>query len=324
MRIPGFIRRNWTRKVLCFFIAFVTWVGVVYAGNPPETRVVSLQVPQSTASIPSGYVLVHPVSNVSVRVGGDQNTLDSLGPNALTVNADWAAVNRAGTYSIPMTVASSDPNIELIDPPTSVQVDLDVFTSRSVPVTIVITSLPPVGYESGAEQALPSAVAVEGPAHELANLRARVTVNLGNQKANFQAQVPVLVYNVNNQRLNNVSPNPAYVTVSIGITADVTTRTVAVVARTVGSPSPGHYLLGIVVTPLTVLVTGSRDLLNTFDLLNTVAIPLGGITGVYTQTVNLIAPAGVTLSVKQVSVTIDMGTVPAPPPSPTPSPSASP
>ena len=53
VRIPGFIRRNWKLKVLCFFIAFVTWVGVVYAGNPPETKTMSVPVPQSPANIPA-------------------------------------------------------------------------------------------------------------------------------------------------------------------------------------------------------------------------------------------------------------------------------
>jgi YbbR domain-containing protein len=96
------------------------------------------------------------------------------------------------------------------------------------------------------------------------------------------------------------------------------------VARTVGTPSQGHYLLGIVVTPLTVLVTGPQDLLNSFDSLSTVAITLSGITGDYTQTVAIIAPAGVSLSVNRVSVTIDMGTVPAPPPTPTPGPTPTP
>ena len=321
MRVPGLIRRNWKLKVLCFFIAFVTWVGVVYAGNPPETRVIALPVPQSSANIPPGFVLVHPVDSVLVRVGGDQNTLNALNPNVLTMSVSWAAVNRAGTYSIPISITSSDSSIELIDPPTSVQVDLDVFTSKSVTVTITITNPPPVGYASGTEQASPSTVVVEGPEHELANLEARATVNLSNQKANFQEQVPVLVYDASNQRLNNVGVKPTDVNVSIGINADVTSRTMAVTPRIVGSPSPGHYLLGIVVTPLTVVATGPQDLLNSFDSLSTVAIPLGGITGTYTQTVDIIAPPGVTLSVRQVTVEIEMGAVPTPTASPTPSPS---
>src|SRR6185437_8712157 len=98
---------------------FFTWVGVVYAGNPPETKVISLAVPQSPANIPASYVLVRPVNDVLIRVGGDQNTLESLNPAVLSVIPDWAAVNRAGTYSIPIAITSSDPNIELISPPTS-------------------------------------------------------------------------------------------------------------------------------------------------------------------------------------------------------------
>jgi YbbR domain-containing protein len=322
--IPGFIRRNWKLKVGCSLIAFVTWVGVVYAGNPPETKVLSLAVPQDPANIPASYVLVHAVNPVLIRVGGNQNTLDSLNTAALTVTVDWSAVNRAGTYSIPISISNSDPSIQLIDPPTSVQVDLDSHTSKSVPVTIRITSPTPVGYQSGTQQATPSTVVVAGPSQELVGIEARVTVNLSTQKANFQAPLPVLVYDSKGIRLNNVGVNPADVSVSIAIKADVTTEAVAVVARTEGSPSAGHYLTGIVVNPLTVIATGSRDLLNTLDSVSTTAIPLTGIFGTYTISVTIVAPAGVTLSQSKVTVTIEMGTVPTPPPTPTPSPSPTP
>ena len=319
MRFPGFIRRNWKLKVGCFFIAFVTWVGVVYAGNPPTTRVVSLSVPQSSANIPAPYVLVHQVNNILVRVGGDQSTLDALNPSELTVTVDWAAVNRAGTYVIPMSITSSEPNVELISPPTSVQVDLDTFISKSVQVTIVITNPPPVGYERGTEQATPSTVVVNGPQRELVGIEARVTVNLNTQKANYLASLPVLVYS-KGVRLNNVGVNPSYVSVAIAITEDVTTRFVPVIPLTTGSPSPGHYLTGIVYTPLTVVATGSRDLLNTLDSVSTAPIPLNGIFGSYTVTVAIVAPPGVTLSQTKVTVTIDMASIPTPPPTPTPTP----
>jgi YbbR domain-containing protein len=320
--IPGFIRRNWKLKVGCSLIAFVTWVGVVYAGNPPETKVISLPVPQSAANIPPSYALVHSVDPVLVRVGGNANTLDSLNSGVLTVSVDWAAANRAGTYSIPISIANSDPNIQLINPPTSVQVDLDSYASKSVPVTI-LPSPTPVGFESGTPQATPSTVVIHGPEHELVGLEARVTVNLGAQKANFQAPLPVLVYS-NGTRLNDVGVNPSYVSVSIAIKADFTTKVVAVLPRTEGSPSPGHYLTGIVVSPTTVVATGSQDLLNTLASVATTPIPLTGIFGFYTVSVTITAPAGVTLSQGKATVTIEMGTVPTPPPTPTPSPTTSP
>ncbi len=122
-----------------------------------------------------------------------------------------------------------------------------------------------------------------------------------------------------------MSVDHAYVTVAITITADVTNRVVAVIPKTTGSPAPGHYLTGIIVSPLTVIATGSQDLLNTLDSVSTMAIPLNGVFGSYTLSVTLDPPAGVTLSQSKVTVTIEMGAVPAPPtPTPTPSPSTSP
>ena len=61
--------------------------------------------------------------------------------------------------------------------------------------------------------------------------------------------------------MSNVGVDHSNVSVSITITGFVTTRFVAVLTKTTGSPSPGHYLAGVVVSPLTVMATGSRDLL---------------------------------------------------------------
>jgi YbbR domain-containing protein len=317
--LPGFIRRNWRLKVGCFLIAFVTWVGVVYAGNPPETRVIQVPVPQSAASIPPAFVLVHPVQNLLLRIGGDQNTLAALNPAVLTISVDWAAVNRAGTYLIPISIINTDPNIELIDAPTRIQVDLDTFVSVSVPVTIVVTNPPPVGYRPGEEEATPSTVAIDGPEHELAGVQARVTVDLSTQKANFQADLRVFAYDSKGTRLNTVGIDHTDVSVSIAIEADVTSRTVAVNAHTIGSPSQGHYLTGISSNPQTVVITGPQDLLNGMDSIQTAAIFLTGIVGVYTLTIALVPPAGVTVTPNKVTITIDVATV-APPPTPTPTP----
>ena len=324
MNIPGFIKRNWKLKVGCFFIAFVTWVGVVYAGNPPETRLVTVPVPQS--AIPSQFVLVHPVDDVAIRVGGDQDTLQSLDPTtALTVTARWSSITHVGTYAIPITIVNNDPAIELIDPPTTVTVDVDAFESKSVGVTIVITNPPPVGYQSGAEQVTPSSVVIEGPARELAGIKAEVTVDLSTQKANFQADLRVLAYDAKGVRLNDVGIDHTNVSVSIAISADVTQRLVAIIPRTEGTTSSGHYLAGITVSPLTIEVTGPQDLLNGLDSITTTPVFLNGIFGTFTQSVNLVLPPGVTARINKVTVTITIGTFPTPPtptPSPTPSPTS--
>ena len=113
------------------------------------------------------------------------------------------------------------------------------------------------------------------------------------------------------------------VSVSIAIEADVTSRTVAVMPRTIGSPSPGHYLIGILSNPQTVIITGPQDLLNGLDSIQTASIFLNGVVGVYTITVALAPPAGVTVVPSKVTITIDVASLP-PPPTPTPSPSPTP
>ncbi len=324
MRGPGFIRRNWRLKVGSVLIALVTWIGVVYAGNPPETRVISLPVPASALTIPAGFVLLRPIGDVQVRVGGEQNTLATLNTAEFQVHVISSAITRAGAYSIPLSITTSELNVDLIDPPTSIQIDVDALKSVSVAVTIVQTNPPPVGYHTVDEGASPSQVAISGPLGELVGVQARVSVDLGAQKANFQASLRVYAYNARNERLNNVNVIPSVVSVSIALLSDGTTREVAVVANIEGNPSPGHYLVSVACSPSTVVIRGPQDLLNSLDSIQTLPISLTGVSGQYTLTIKLAPPPGVTLSQKQVTVTLDVGTLPTPPPTPTPTPTPTP
>ncbi len=124
-------------------------------------------------------------------------------------------------------------------------------------------------------------------------------------------------------RLNDVGIDHTNVSVSIAISADVTQRLVAVIPRTEGTVSSGHYLAGITYSPLTIEVTGPQDLLNGLDFITTTPVFLNGIFGTFTQTVTLVLPPGVTARTSKVTVTITIGTVPSPP-TPTPSPTPSP
>ena len=126
-------------------------------------------------------------------------------------------------------------------------------------------------------------------------------------------------------RLNDVGINHTDVSVSISIKAFVTPREVAVLPKIEGTPSPGHYLVGVVVTPQLVNITGPQDLLNGLDSIPTSPVFLNGIFGTVTESATLVAPPGSRSSTSKVTVTIEMGTIPSPPtPTPTPTPTVSP
>ncbi|MBV8195412.1 MAG: hypothetical protein JOY80_07775, partial [Candidatus Dormibacteraeota bacterium] len=322
MTLPGFITRNFRLKLACTVMAMITWVGVVYAGNPPETRNIDIPVPQSPADIPAQFVLVGHVPDISVRIGGGANHLNTFNVSALSVSAAWKTVAHAGTVTVPITIANTDSNVDLIDPPTSITAELDNLSSTTLAVTVRITNPPPVGYVTSSIASDPSSVVVAGAQHQLPGLEAGVTVDLGNRKTNVQADLPVLIYDSRGSQVSDLSSvNPTTVRVTITVSASQASRASAVVPRTVGSVGAGHELTGISVDPATVVLSGPQDLVNALDSIATTTISLAGLTGTNTFTVSLTPPDGVTAQPGTVTVTIVVIALPAPTPTPTPTPS---
>jgi YbbR domain-containing protein len=324
MNVPGFVSRNWRLKVACTLLALLTWIGVVYAGNPPETRTVAVHVPQDQSFIPARFVLVHAIPDLTVRLGGSRDSLNAFNPSFLTVSVNWKAVTHAGVQAIPVSISNSDPSVELIDAPTAVQAELDSLDSVSVPV-IVVTTTPPQGYVIAAQSTAPDAVTVAGPHRELVGLQARVSVDLTNQKTNFvQDKADVFIYDAHGSKLGDVGVTPPQVRIEISIAAAQTSRASAVVPSVTGRVAAGHQLAGISVDPLTVVLSGPQDLLNALDSISTQSISLNGVFGNITVTVSLTPPPGVTASPSSVTVTILVTTLPTPTPTPTPTASTSP
>jgi YbbR domain-containing protein len=318
---PGFITRNFRLKVGCTVVALVTWVGVVYASNPPQTRVVTVPVPQQRNAIPAKFVLVHPVPDVAVRIGAARDKLNAFNPSALGVNVNWNAVTNPGVQSVPITVTSSDPNIELVDPPQSVSAELDVLDSTTLAVTPVITHLPPAGYVIASQAAAPDSVTISGPHLELSGLQAHVNIDLGNNKTNFVQVAAVLIYDSRGTRLSDLTVIPSSVTVTILVNANITSRSVAVLPSTKGTVASGHILAGITVSPPIVVLSGPQNVLNAYDSVPTSQISLSNLIGNQTFRVNLSLPPGITAAPNVVTVTVVVTTLPTPTPTPIPTPS---
>lgn len=326
MRIPGFIRRNWRLKLLSTGVALVSWVGVVYAGNPPEVKTVSVAVPQSPSAIPAKFVLVTPVANLSLHVGGPKSHLDSFNLSSLSVSVAWRSVTKSGVVSVPITISNSDPNVQLIDPPTSVTADLDNLASTTLPVNIDVTTPPPAGYVTSSESASPASVVVTGAQQQLAGLQARVNTDLSNRKTNVEADLPVLLYNARGTAITNApwltGISPSTVRATIIISSSQTSRASAVVPSRSGTPPSGWQLVAINVNPATVVLSGPQELLNALDSVSTSTISLNGVTGTVSRIVQVTPPQGVTADPSTVTVTITLVQVTASPsPSAHPSPS---
>ena len=332
MRVPGFATRNLRLKGTAAVLAAVLWAGVAYASNPPDTRSVTIAVPQDTVSV-APYVLVHAIPDLVVRVSGTRDHLTAFSLADLVVSVNYRAISHVGLQQLPVTVINNDRDVALDTAPTSITAAIDRLASRSVSVLVDYSGHPPPqGYVVVNPTTTPAAVTVIGPHNQLASVQPKVTVDLSNQKTNFQADETVLLYDSRSgQRLNTFGLSisvgghtQSTVLVSIEVAAVLTSRASAVLPKVVGSVASGHYLQAETVSPATVVLNGPQDLLNTLDSVQTETISLNGITGTLSFTVDLTPPAGVTANPSRVTVTITVGSLSQPTPSPTPAPTPTP
>jgi YbbR domain-containing protein len=330
VRVPGFATRNLRLKAFATILATVTWAAVVYASNPPDTRAVTVKVPQDSGLV-APYVLVNPIAAMVVRVSGTREHLNAFDPNDLVVSVNYKAITHTGEQEIPVAVTNNDRDVILENPPATVSADVDHLGSATVPVTVVISTPPPQGYVVTSSSTDPSTVTVIGPQNQLRGVQARATVDLSNQKTNFQDDKLVALFDATNQKLGSFGETIAgqhpqgTVQVTITIAASLTSRASAVLPRVVGIVAPGHEVAATTQSPLVVVLNGPQDLLNNLDSIPTETISVNGLTGSRTFVVSIITPAGVTATPDTVSVTITVVAVPSSsptpaPPSPTPTP----
>jgi hypothetical protein len=324
--LPGFVSRNFQLKLLSTVLAVVTWGGVVYASNPPGQRAISVPVPQSATNLPAGYVLTQHIPDLQLRIAGTEQHLESFDPGRLVVRVHYEQITKPGEVDLPVDVRCQDCNVELDQVPPTVHVSVDQLSTAQVPVRIVINPGPPAGFTFASQTATPSSIAVTGPAAKLGRIEPRAAVDLSNQKANFEADVTVFLYDTNGNKVDDVNATPPTVRVVITIEAVSTKRISAVVPPIRGTVASGYQLAGITVTPATVTLSGGQDILNPLDTVGTDAVNVAGLTGDRTFTVTVRAPSGVSASPVTVTVHVSVVAVavptatPAASPTPTPAP----
>jgi YbbR domain-containing protein len=322
MQLPGVLTRNVRLKALAVVLALISWVAVVYAANPPESRTVSVHVPQD-AALPGNYVLAAPIPNVDIRVTGTRDHVNAFDPATLTVSADVRHISHPGIQQLPLSVVNHDRDVDLDNPPTTVTADIDRQASVEVAVKLVITGTPPAGYALGKQTVSPATVFVTGPSRQLQGIRIEARVNLSNRKVTF-GPTPVLITVLDSQgkTVTNLGVSVSQVEVTVPINSVAASRSSSVTPQWTGQVARGFQLVSITAKPFNVVISGNEDQLNGLNTIDTQPISVAGLSSNQTVTVNLAPPPGITATPDTVVVSIVVApfqtATPTPAPSPTP------
>jgi YbbR domain-containing protein len=287
---------------------------------------VSLAVPQPPSpevSLPAGYLLTQPIPNLTVDITGTEDHLNAFSKSSLQVTVDYAAVKAVGdqvpaTVRLPVRITNSDPNIDLDDPPASIEAQVDSSGSASEPVQVVVSHAPPPGYQDSASVATPATVTATGPEHELVGIVIKTTpIDLSNQRANFDASnIDIYPYSAQGRYLSDVNLSPAAVNVAITVVGVDASRTSSVVLGAITGTASGAFISAITYSPMTVVLQGSQDIINGASLatVTTGGIDVAGQTGTVTYKVPIETPTGISASPATAAVTITVSLLPTPTP----------
>jgi hypothetical protein len=286
---PDWLARNLRVKALATLLALASWVVVVYAANPPDSRQILVHVQQDAQQLPGRYVLAHPIADIAVRIIGTREHIDAFQQSSIRAIPNFDVIRTTGLQPLPLTVVNTDPNVELQDAPSSVTADVDIFGTTTVPVA-VHPSKTQVGFVIQSATAIPDHVHLLGPQRELGVAQAVVNVDLGTRTLTLEEDgLPVVVIDPrdDNRPLSDVSVEEATVRVKVVI-APVDGSTVStVVPQLTGVTAPGHVVSQVIIDPQTVTLTGPENLLNGAPQTFTAPIPLTGLTSDRTVTVQL-------------------------------------
>lgn len=321
MRVPGVLTRNLRLKLLAGGLAVLTWGTVVYAGNPPDARTVSLHVPQDPGSLPPQFVLIRPVDDLQVRVVGTREQLSSFDAKDLSVRVAYDRIRHAGEQQVPITIVNRNSDVEIDNAPSSVLVALDDLGSTAKPVEVELSPPLPRGYVGRIAGTTPPEVTVTGPRHQLDRVQARVVVDMSQQRTNLEEDLPVQLFSGGRQVSTSFGFSPTSVHVSITVTPSLTSRATVVIPDTIGVVGSGHQLVGIRVDPPTVVLSGPLDRLNASP--STVAtdpISLTGLTSDHDFSVTVRPAPGLHAMPETVTVHISIDKLSAPTSSPSSTP----
>ena len=305
-RISSIFRRNLPAKIIAFIIAAGIWLFVMNEQNPSIDG--SFSVPIAVENEPEGYQISYMENSVKLNVRGPRSLFVSAKEQDFKAYIDLNGVD-AGRHNVKVKVVLPQ-GFELLSvSPDTVEVDMDPIVQKKVHADIIVMGSPAPGSTvAGVEQSIENVV-IEGPA-SLINDVARVIgyVGVTGNDSDFTLDVPLSAVDRDGKAVHGVKVEPSSLTAEVSLARGLTKK--GVVVKPVFSGNlPAGYLVGNVrIDPSKIEIAGEASILKNIDSINTKSIDLSKITkntkGVY----ELALPHGITVTNRNVTVSIEVRT----------------
>ncbi len=279
-------------------IGLVLWLVVTDAENPTRVDTFGTQIQVVPVNVSQELAVANSsLPTVQVRIEAPEDRWDDLTPGNFRAFVDLNDLD-AREQLVPVQVeVNGISRVRVVGTtPSLVLINLEELQTKEVPVTTRIVGTPPRGYEPGPLLPERDTIEVSGPASLVSRVtEAAAAVNVTGLTVGLDQSVSVVPLAEGGGEIRGVTAEPETVAgqgLDHAVDADADT---AAGGEITGEPAPGYRISGVRVTPATVQVEGTIDVLQALDTLRLPNVDVGGQTASMEATVVPSPPEGVTV-----------------------------
>ncbi len=303
-RLRMLFQRNLPAKIVALVVAVILWVFVMNDQNPSIDGSFTVQL--NMVNVPDGYKISKTDDVVKIKVRGPRSLFVSATSDEFKAYIDLSNAED-GRQSIKVQTVLPQ-GFELIDTqPGEVSVTLDKISRKKVKADLIVTGAPAQGTTVAKVSQSATMVEIEGPESQL-NEVARVIgyVGLAGNAEDFSLNVPLTAVNADGKAVDEIKVVPQSVQVSVQLARGLTKKVVGIKPVFEGDLPAGYLIGNVRVDPSKIEIAGDSALIDAIDAINTERISLANVTKSAKKTVKLELPAGITVTNKDVNVSIEV------------------
>jgi YbbR domain-containing protein len=289
------LENNWVSLALSLLLGFTVWTIAALDENPIRESEYGRPLDVEITDLDPSLVITNDYTRQAmVTLRAPNLTWIRLTTEDITVWADLSGLG-PGSHQVPLKVHVVGQAKFISARPPAIRVTLEEQGEREVPVHLVLSGQPPIGYRAGSATLEPRVATVRGAGSWVDRVsEVRASVSLEGLRETLDVDLPALALDSEGEEVKGLTLDPEQVHLHVPVTQDARFKEVSVVVRTLGEPAPGYFVSGIATLPLTITVRGDPSLISQMPgYVETLPLDLTGLHDDLTRQVGLQLPPGV-------------------------------
>ncbi len=284
-----------------FLLALAIWIIAVNSSDPSVQKTYPSSVSIEVVGQEANMVMTSSLpGNLTLTLRAPDSIWSTLIDEKAPVRAvvDLSGLSE-GEHTVPIQIEIGVRPVEVVSfSPRSVTVTLEPLATNRFDITVVNTSSPAIGYQTGTPQLDQTKATVSGAVSQVNQVtEVRASLDLSQAQSDISEEVALKAYDAAGNVVKGVSISPEKVTVNESVTQLGGFRNVVVKVVTTGQVATGYRLTAISVNPPTVSVFSSDPTLVEAlpGYVETEPINLTGLKDDLNQQIGMRLPTGITL-----------------------------